>query len=309
MTLSALIDRCVKAKRVNDAERLFAKLKAAKKAAKAESSTTSTTTSIPEIAMSSAQKKKALGSKMMEPNVITFNSLINGYAKKGSLKMALQTFEEMKLANVAVDERTFNILLNACAKRGDAAKMLAIFEEMKSKGFKPDAIACSQLIRTCSGNVKRTEHEYDVDDNNSNNINDNNNNENVTMQSRNKGVQQDVGKLWDLMLEIGGEGGGVAQPSVATYNAAIAGYVKQGMLDKALEKLQEMKERKQRMVDDGEKKKKNSGSGGDVAPSVVTYTILVDGFGRAGDLDKAVELFKDMKKQGIEPDTTIYRYV
>jgi pentatricopeptide repeat protein len=41
-------------------------------------------------------------------------------------------------------------------------------------------------------------------------------------------------------------------------------------------------------------------------PNVVTYTTLVDIYGRSGRFDDAIECLEDMKSAGLKPSSTMY---
>ena len=45
--------------------------------------------------------------KMLHPNTITWNTIIDGLAQHGNPKKALECFEKMKQENVMVDSTTF----------------------------------------------------------------------------------------------------------------------------------------------------------------------------------------------------------
>ncbi|KAL9177616.1 hypothetical protein ABFS82_01G070500 [Erythranthe guttata] len=63
-------------------------------------------------------------------DVISWNSMIVGYAKNGYAKNALEIFEEMKMANVSPDEVTFLGVLTACSHSGMVSEGREIYDSM-----------------------------------------------------------------------------------------------------------------------------------------------------------------------------------
>lgn len=91
---------------------------------------------------SSAQVFREMISKK---DVISWNSMIVGYAKNGYAEDALKIFDEMKRANIKPDEVTFLGVLTACSHAGMVPKGREIFDSMiRLYGVQPrlDHTAC-----------------------------------------------------------------------------------------------------------------------------------------------------------------------
>ncbi|KAK7396333.1 hypothetical protein VNO78_17256 [Psophocarpus tetragonolobus] len=77
-------------------------------------------------------------SSMSERNLISWNSMIAGYAANGRAKQAIEIFEEMKCMGHKPDDITFVSLLTACSHGGLVAEGQEYFDTMdRSYGIKP----------------------------------------------------------------------------------------------------------------------------------------------------------------------------
>jgi len=83
----------------------------------------------------------------LEPDLITFSTLLKGYCHSGELDKALQVLESIKARGLRSDELVYNTLMDGCVKAGDVNAGLGLFEEMVQLGLKPSAITHSILAR------------------------------------------------------------------------------------------------------------------------------------------------------------------
>ncbi|GAV59513.1 PPR domain-containing protein/PPR_2 domain-containing protein/DYW_deaminase domain-containing protein [Cephalotus follicularis] len=79
-------------------------------------------------------------------NVFSGSALLDMYAKCGSIKDAIQTFQEMPERNVI----TWNALIVAHAQNGDGKATLKSFEEMVLSGIQPDSVSFLSFLSACS---------------------------------------------------------------------------------------------------------------------------------------------------------------
>eukprot|EP00249_Psilotum_nudum_P004478 c17992_g1_i1 orf=196-729(+) len=73
------------------------------------------------------------------------NTLVNMYAKCGSLEDARRTFERMPKRNVI----TWNTMLAACAQHGKGKEALQLFRRMKMEGVVPDKPTFVSVLSAC----------------------------------------------------------------------------------------------------------------------------------------------------------------
>ncbi|KAJ4729548.1 Pentatricopeptide repeat-containing protein [Melia azedarach] len=79
-------------------------------------------------------------------NVFSASALLDMYAKCGSLKEAIQTFQEMTERNIV----SWNALISAYAQNGDGEATLKSFEEMIQSGYQPDSVSFLSVLSACS---------------------------------------------------------------------------------------------------------------------------------------------------------------
>jgi len=83
----------------------------------------------------------------VEPDLITFSTLLKGYCHIGDLDKALQVAESIKARGLNCDELVYNTLMDGCVKANDLAAGIGLFEEMMQSGLRPSAITHSILAR------------------------------------------------------------------------------------------------------------------------------------------------------------------
>merc|ERR1719482_1374326 len=83
----------------------------------------------------------------LEPDLITYSTLLKGYCHAGDLDKALQLAEAIKARGLRCDELVYNTLMDGCVKANDVTAGVGLFEEMVHNGMKPSAITHSILAR------------------------------------------------------------------------------------------------------------------------------------------------------------------
>jgi pentatricopeptide repeat protein len=83
----------------------------------------------------------------VEPDLITFSTLLKGYCNIGDLDKALQVAEAIKARGLCCDELVYNTLMDGCVKANDVTAGVGLFEEMVQAGMRPSAITHSILAR------------------------------------------------------------------------------------------------------------------------------------------------------------------
>jgi len=83
----------------------------------------------------------------VEPDLITFSTLLKGYCHIGDLDKALQLAEAIKARGLRCDELVYNTLMDGCVKANDVTAGVGLFEEMVHAGMRPSTITHSILAR------------------------------------------------------------------------------------------------------------------------------------------------------------------
>merc|ERR1712110_957764 len=81
----------------------------------------------------------------LEPDLITFSTILKGYCKNNDLDKALQVAEATKLYGLRCDELFYNTLIGTCVRLGDTAVGVGLFEEMVQSGLKPSGRSYGML--------------------------------------------------------------------------------------------------------------------------------------------------------------------
>ncbi|KAL2320379.1 hypothetical protein Fmac_029348 [Flemingia macrophylla] len=79
-------------------------------------------------------------------NVFSGSALVDMYAKCGSIKDALQMFQEMPVRNSV----SWNALISAYAQNGDGDHALRSFEQMAHSGLQPNSVSFLSILCACS---------------------------------------------------------------------------------------------------------------------------------------------------------------
>jgi pentatricopeptide repeat protein len=115
ITYNSIIDVCVKCDDVQAAENIFAEM-------------TSSSCNV-------------------EPDLITYSTLLKGYCHIGELDKALQVGETIKARGLRCDELVYNTLMDGCVRANDLSAGIGLFAEMTHSGMAPSTITHSILVR------------------------------------------------------------------------------------------------------------------------------------------------------------------
>jgi pentatricopeptide repeat protein len=238
-----------------------------------------------------------------------FNMVLNAYSNLGRMDMAHRI--------VALQERTkhapplspvaYSILLKGYGKLGDCQNVEMILAHAKASGVNPDTVMLNSLIDAyvnCN-EMDKAQQVFDM------------------MNNNNSNHLSEVSEYHSLFA--GGES--CPRPNRRTYNTILKGLANQAMLKESIDLSRQMEAK--RMWDDVTTNtlvqaavmafdfllaenilknytaaKPNPKTGRH--PNVEAYTNLLDGYAKAGELDKARETMKIMKERGVEPNEITY---
>ncbi|KAK7271534.1 hypothetical protein RJT34_27509 [Clitoria ternatea] len=83
------------------------------------------------------------------PNVFSYNTLLNAYAKHSLTHLAHQLFDEIPQPDLV----SYNTLIAAYADRGQCGPSLRLFQEVRQVGLDPDGFTLSGVITACGDDV------------------------------------------------------------------------------------------------------------------------------------------------------------
>jgi pentatricopeptide repeat protein len=101
--------------------------------------------------------------KGLEPDLFTFNTLLNGLYGKGRFSDGEKIWELMQKKNVVPDIRSYNAKLLGLALDKKTKEAMELVEEMKTRAVKPNAFSFNALIKgyVIEGNLEEAKWWYD----------------------------------------------------------------------------------------------------------------------------------------------------
>lgn len=178
----------------------------------------------------------------IRPDTITYNTLISACSRESNLQEAINVYGDMEANNCQPDLWTYNAMISVFARCGLASRAERILREVEAKGFLPDAVTYNSLLYAFAR----------------------------------EGNTEKAGDICEEMLKRG------FVKDEMTYNTILHMYGKQGQHDMALDLYRNMK---------------LSG----LVPDAITYTVLIDCLGKANRMTEAANLMSEMLDSGVKP--------
>jgi pentatricopeptide repeat protein len=207
---------------------------------------------------------------LMEPNIVSFNTLLDACLASGELDVALSVKKQIEEAGIALDARTYTTLIATVARKpssssgvNDPTLAFSLLQEMQSLDIRPNGITYSALIDVC-GRCRRNDLAL----------------KGLRLMADQKAEEHKLlnyppGKRHTLPAEVG------------AWTAAINSCGKTGKIESALKLFYAMP---------------NFG----VDPNTVTCGCLVDCLLRQGRTADSLEVLRYMKKHRIAPSEVMY---
>ncbi|ESQ51727.1 hypothetical protein EUTSA_v10016252mg [Eutrema salsugineum] len=203
--------------------------------------------------------------KRIMPNVVSYSTVIDGFAKAGRFDEALSLFDEMRYLGIALDRVSYNTLVSIYTKVGRSEEALDVFREMASVGIKKDVVTYNALLGGYGKQGKYVEVK---------NVFAEMKKEHVLPNLLTYSTLIDVyskGGLYKEAMEIFREFKSVGlRADVVLYSALIDALCKNGLVGSAVSLIDEM-------TKEG------------IRPNVVTYNSIIDAFGRSATMESLAE--------------------
>eukprot|EP01018_Ginkgo_biloba_P037444 Gb_29868 [translate_table: standard] len=242
-----------------------------------------------------------------ESDIFVGNSLIDMYAKCGSIYIARQLFDRMPQRDVV----SWNAMIAGYAQNGYANEALTLFHQMLQANVTPNSIAMASVVSACAnlGALEQGKwiHDYVIG--------------NV--------FESDVfvaNSLIDMYAKCGSIKfarqlfNKMSTRDVVSWNAMIAGYGMHGHAEDALELFLQMQNTGMKpnhitfihilsacshagLVDEGQQYFDSMIQDYGITPNMEHYSCIVDLLGRAGHLDEAQNFIQNMPS---EPDAGVW---
>ncbi|CAM6035383.1 unnamed protein product [Sphagnum compactum] len=203
-----------------------------------------------------------------ESDVFVGSSLVDMYAKCGSIKDAWRVFNKMSSRNVV----TWTAMILGHLKCGQGQKALELYQQMQQEGVQPDSVTFVGVLNACASLAAlkdgRCVHQqivecgWDADVVVGNSL--------VDMYAK-CGSMEDAWRVFNKM----------PSRDVVTWTAMILGYC--GNIEDAWRVFNKMPSR-----------------------NVVTWNAMVLGHVKCGQGQKALELFQQMQQEGVQPNSVTF---
>merc|ERR1719478_1617841 len=169
----------------------------------------------------------------VEPDVITYSTIVKGYCMSGDVDKAFEVLSEMKRdGKHAADEILYNSLLDGCAKQHRLDDALRLLDDMQDAGVVPSNYTLSILVKLL-GRSRRLNQAFSIVETicKENGFRPNIQVYTCLIQACLQNRQ--LGRAIALHDEILNEGG--CAPDQKTYSVMVRGCIQSGALEKAAE--------------------------------------------------------------------------
>merc|ERR1719456_1423866 len=110
------------------------------------------------------QLLESMRQERVEPDLVTYSSLVKGYCLAGDVRRGFKVFEEMKSSGkVLPDEIIYNVLMDGCARETLVDDALKLLQSMQGAGITPSNHTLSILVKLL-GRAKRVNEAFKVVD-------------------------------------------------------------------------------------------------------------------------------------------------
>merc|ERR1719502_2441328 len=110
------------------------------------------------------QVLKAMRTASVQPDIISYSTVVKGYCLEGNVDRALVVLKEMRADKATKpDEITYNSFLDGCARQHRVDEALAALDEMQAAGVRPSNYTLSILVKLL-GRVRRLREAFTLMD-------------------------------------------------------------------------------------------------------------------------------------------------
>ncbi|CAB1101619.1 unnamed protein product [Ectocarpus sp. CCAP 1310/34] len=228
------------------------------------------------------------GAGGVRPDVITYNSAIAACASGGEWKKASQLIGEMRRKGLKPDRYSYTSAIHACSKAGNPEEALRLLRAMEASNVVPDVIAMTACMDALAAGGKWSEAITILDEMRSKGVTPNERTYKAAIQACGRGGQWQ--RALELLSRLENRASGA---TVQEYNCAMMACVTGGEPGRALALLEQMKA--------------NEG-GVNAGPDMVTYTSAIMACSSTGKWDRALSLLDEMREAGPRTQPNIRSY-
>ncbi|KVI07821.1 pentatricopeptide repeat-containing protein At2g06000-like [Cynara cardunculus var. scolymus] len=218
------------------------------------------------------------------PDLVTYNTLLNGFCRAGNVDKAHELLRETCMVDgCSPNVVTFTSVISGYCKLGKMEEAMVLFDNMIGHGIRPNTVTFNVIIDGFGkiGNMVSVLNMYEkmVDLGCTPDV--------ITFTSIIDGhcrlgeLQQGL-KIWDEMNRRN------LYPNIYTFSILINTLCEKGRLNEACDLLRQLKKRD------------------DIVPKTFVYIPVIDGFCKAGNVDKANAIVKEMEEKRCKPDKVTF---
>ncbi|XP_059069535.1 pentatricopeptide repeat-containing protein At1g11290, chloroplastic-like [Cryptomeria japonica] len=247
--------------------------------------------------------------KIPQRNVISWNTMIVGFAHNGCFGKALETFKQMQSSGVNPDSTTFATILHACAKMGALEQGIDIHQNIKDRRILSDVVVATALVDMYAkcGSIDKAREVFD------------------------RMPQRDV-VSWTAMIAGYAQNGLVEKaleiskqmqlsglkPNSTTFASILPAHAKMRALEQGMDINQSINDRGTlsdiiiaTALVDMHAKNGNLDEARELFDSmpqkdVISWTAMIAGYVQNGFVERALETFKQMQLAGVKPNSTTF---
>ncbi|KAH9287976.1 hypothetical protein KI387_032093 [Taxus chinensis] len=221
------------------------------------------------------ENARSVFDRMSQKDVVSWNTMIVGYAQNGYGDEALKLFHQMNLTGVEPNIVTWTAMISTNAQNGQGNEALKLFHEMQLFSMKPNSVTIASILTACTsltalqqgeeihGYMIRNGFEMDLNAGNA-----------LIYMYAKCGRIEVAHMVFDKL----------SAKDVVSWNAIIAGYAQKGHGEEAQRLFCEMQV-------------------AGIKPSVISWTSMIAGCAQNGNCNEALRLFYQMLLTGQKPDT------
>ena len=190
----------------------------------------------------------------------TYNMVISVCAESGDVKSALRVADMLRAAGHKMDAILYTNIIKTCAEAGDAERAFQLYNEMKNTGIKTEKKVYATLISACSEAIL------------------------CTAPSDRRTQLVLLERAFSLLQ---GMQSARISTDAAVWNALITASGRAGQLQRAFDVLEDM-------------------LAGGCRPNARTYACLIDACARTGDKELALRVYTKALREGFTEDLIVY---
>nr|CAG8440174.1 5779_t:CDS:2 [Entrophospora candida] len=214
----------------------------------------------------------------VDPNTVTYDNMIHGYGRANKLHKSVEIYQKMLDEGIKPDVRTYNGLISLFAKKNDLIGACILFNEMCEFNLTPDLYTYSSLLNVYARTSRLQEAEEIINQMKNNGIEPQTATYNMLIMGHAKeGNMIRVQEIFEYMLSAS------IIADHYTYSCAAYGFCIKGELDKAIAMLDHML------------------NNSEIKPDAHVYTVLIHGYMKISEFEKAKKIYEDMISRNINP--------